>query len=817
VRLLAIAVAFSCICVVMGQSLSGTYKPPGSAGADWSINSHQTLIWSGTPYLPIGTVSDPDKKSLEAANAEGFSDVIVDLPTSSPGWQEAISTLESLHMHYLIRLSSLAPMAEGIAVDPSSYRISNPSGIEHINIPLPGASQALVVSALKRDGSMLKWAMEPVIQDRLICDFKVPGEDAVILIYPQEPSLGQPDYWEGLDAQRDSLLETLRSNRTGPGLRGFVNPLGQTITFRGARPTFVPQSHAFRSEFASFLENKYRNVVGVLRAWSMPSGMISSNETGDDKKSILNFDQVAKFVPMWSGSRGIGQVYDPEKKSMYTCDNGSSAIWKDIAACINMAEARRFERMVASIREIDNVPVVQEWSGWSAPYEGGAPSVEGVGMKSTGSTLSQLADTAARAASSDLRWSTPGWLPATDVDVTQDAAGKISGIAEDLTSMGARGIFFRTKSPLLIKEISATAKSRAGDVSASMVSPAPIYYPENATNPAQTQRLPGGYWWLPAPYDGDRLDYGDGFYAYRMATPKGTTLTIWSDSTRRVSLKMFSTKGITSSNLSGSDKDIKVTKQDIELTLSQSPLVISNIDEVPVPEPAYLQTLTEIFVLMAQAKAESRDLTQATMLITDAKLSYARNPGGSFLTMRRLLHDLDSFLGRFSWTELELSQETNFSEVVVAPGCSNNETIDLHPLVDSPSGFYANYEVPVRTTQDQEVWLAARIRPEDRPYVTLDVSGQKLSIQGSPIGLYGQGYGWYHLGTTKNALGIARFKLLVSGGTPDLSADAIMFAPTGFKPDGLIRPEIVIDPSNMPKKTRTRRKSRRGDPSDEGP
>jgi hypothetical protein len=772
-------------------------------------------MWDGTPYLPVGVVCDGTRASILATKAAGITDVVVDLPANSSGWQEAITTLEAQHMHYLIRISSLTPMVGGIAVDPASYRMSDVAPRSHIDIPMPGTSQALVVCAFKRDGTLLSHSKVPVKDGRLVYDVKTNELENVVLVYPTEESVEAPDYWEGLDTQRDRLLQTLKSNPTGPGLRGFVNPLGKTLQLPAQDLRFVPQSPGFQSEFATYLEIKYRNVVGALRAWSMPTGIISANETGQDKDSLVTFDDIAQFVPLWAGQRGIGDIYDPKRDRVYTCSMQHSAIWKDLADCISIAESRRYQRIVAAIRQIDDVPVVQEWSGWAVPYEGANPCVDGIGMKAKGSTPNVIANSAAKATSSVLRWPNPGWLPATDVDVdTAESKGKITGIVEDMTSLGARGIFFRVTSPDLLKEVGQTASSRAGDISASQGSPTPIFYPENATNPAQTQRLPGGYWWLPAPFDGDRIDFGAGFYGYRMATPTGTSITLWADTDRRVLLRFVAPKAVKVSALAGQNADVKVTKEGLEVSLTQIPIVLSSPNEIPVPQPAYDQTLAEILVLLERARATHHDFPDVIMMMSDAKASFERNPGGSFLTLRRLLHQLDSFMGRFTWAELESSSDTNFSEVSENHACSGNHAIDLHPLIDAPAGYYAIYVVPIHTDQDEDIWISAKISPEDRGSVTLDISGQHLSITEPPIGEYGSGYSWYHLGTTKHVIGTAQFKLLVASGKPELSADAILFCSPDFKPNGLTCPEISVDTTHKrPKPKRGRRGSKESEDS----
>ncbi|HWD38712.1 MAG TPA: hypothetical protein VG944_07675, partial [Fimbriimonas sp.] len=508
-----IAACFLAACLLaspsFGQKLDGKYDAGKDGGVAWQINNHGTLMWGGSPYLPVGVSVDPTPQSIAAAKAAGISDVIVDLPASDDGWDSTISALESSHLRYLIRIGSLGPMAKGIAVDPSSYRISDVKGPKHVELSLPDATEVLAVIAQKRDGAIQKWERVPVINGKLVYDAMAPqGIESVILFYPNTRSLAQPDYWEELDGHRDRLLGALRHHRPGPGLRGIVNPLGKTLTLPGPNIRFVPTSPAFRAEFALFLENKYRNVVNVLRAWSLGSQIVSNAQNGEDKDMTFSFDDVAKFVPLWSGTRGVAQFWDPGKNKLFSCDIRHSTFWKDLAQAVNLAENRRYQRIVDSIREVVDVPVVQEWSGWASPYEGTSPSVDGIGMKASGTSPSAIIATASKATSSLLRWKTEtstdlegmlhGWLPATDIDLGEgsSASSQLGGVLDDLTSLGARGIFIRTSDPAAMKAVAAEAGRRASDVGPSQYSPRAVFFPENATNPAEAQRLQGGFWWL---------------------------------------------------------------------------------------------------------------------------------------------------------------------------------------------------------------------------------------------------------------------------------------------------------------------------------
>jgi hypothetical protein len=391
-RLVLGAILLASASLALGQTTQGNYKPGGKgAGVDWEVNSHYTLLWDHVPYLPVGLNVDANPAAITAAKNQGFSDVMVDLPASEEGWQPAMDTLAQNGLKYVIRINSLTPMAHGIAVDPAAYRISELSVKRHLAIPMPDATEALVVIADSRDGSIESWSRVPITGGVLNFDAQPgPASASVVLVYPRTVSLQQPDYWEGMDDHRDKLLMSLKRHAPGLGLRGIVNPLGRCLTLPGQSLRFVPTSPAFKEEFSEFLDSRYRNVVSALRAWSLRSDVVSSTEVGESKDAYRSFSELASLVPLWSGTRGVADIWDPERNQVYSCDKSTSTIWKDYADAISAAEARRFSRMVSAIRELADVPVIQEWAGWAPPYETDQPTVDGIGMKSVGASPSGI-------------------------------------------------------------------------------------------------------------------------------------------------------------------------------------------------------------------------------------------------------------------------------------------------------------------------------------------------------------------------------------------------------------------------------------------
>jgi hypothetical protein len=796
-RVLVLSVLLALASASFGQATQGTYKSKNSQ-ATWQINSHSTLLWDGTPYIPIGLDVDGDPKDIATAKTAGFTDVLVDLPVSDDRWQPALDALASANLHYLIRINSLTPMAHGIAVDPASYRVSDLTTKKDLNIAIPDAAEALVVIADKRDGSIISFSKLPVTNGFL--KFQAdpgPAESAVVLIYPQTVSLEQPDYWEGLDDYRDQLLSSLKRHAPGPGLRGIVNPLGQNLSLPGKDLRFIPTSPAFKEEFAAFLDARYRNVVSALQAWSLRSDIVSATEVGESKDAYHTFAELTSLVPLWSGSRGVAYLWDTNRNQVYSCEKANSAIWKDYADAISDAETRRFLRIVSAIKDLANVPVIQEWADWAPPYETPQPTVDGIGMKAVGSSPNLILATAARSASSMLRWPTPGWLTATRIDLdTADAAPQVGGVLDDLFSLGARGVFVKTQNADVIKALSAEAARRRSDVSLATYSLQAIFYPENASNPAVTQRLPGGKWWLPCPADGNRIDYGDGYFGYRMDDRTGPKVVIWTNKPGRVLLHMKEGLKAAFQSCDGTPVLPKASKEGVEIDLGENPVVITGIDEIPVPDPAFQAASATIAALMADAKDKHISFQEEQMAITDAYKGFDRNPGGSFLEVRQLVHQIASEIGDFSWIEAERAIDNNFSEVLDTPACSGEAALALHASIDTDDAYYADYGFEVHSQTDQQVWLAAKIPPEQRPYVNIRLGSQTFPVSGEPIGLYANGYGWYKLGVTRLIQQDAKLRITVTGPSPDLAIDAIAITPLNFRPDGVEQPTptVVVKP-----------------------
>lgn len=781
VRITALGVVLLA-CAAQAQKSSGTYEPAKGQPVAWSINPAKTLIWGGAPYMPVGLRVDGQPASIQAAKAAGVQDLLVELPAAGTGWDDAIKALEGNSMRYLIEVSSLAPMAKGYAIEPQAYSVSGITDARKIEATIPGAASVLTILITKRDNNVERVTRRTLENGKLSIDVKPLNDlEHVLLIYPEMRSTEQPDLWEAMDEHRDTIVTSLKRAAPGPGFRGLVNPLGRTFTLARNEMRFVPSNPYFRYELRTYLEKKYRNVDVAQRAWSL-----SSN-------SFKTFDDLARLCPLWAGTKGIPQVWDPSSDILVQVDMKKSAIWKDLRDVVAAAGSRRYQRLTAAIRQATDVPVIQEWSGWAPAYEGESIAVDGIGARITGQSPTQQVESACRAASTIYRWKTPGWLIATEMEGSNEPQ-QLQAMIDDLGSLGVRGWFASTTSPDVMKAIAAIGVQKAGDVGLSTSASTAVFFPENAFNPATPQRLPGGNWWLPTPQGGNRVDLGTQFSGYRLSDGTNSFFAIWSNTGPvRVKLRTTKAKQMVFSSVDGSDVKPKNVKGGVEVNIGTVPLLISGVDDVPVPEPAVQETIARFAAMMKISEQRKIDFIEERYGFADSLAGLDVNPGGSFATMRQWYWRLGTQYASYSWIEAEYSKNHNFSEVLDRIGASSSRVLNLKTALEAyAQAYYADYQFLGRSEEELEVWIAAKIPAQVRQYVSITVGGQLLTIQGEGLSAYGDGYHWYRLGTTKVIPGTNKIRLAVDAPQgADLAVDTILLYPGSFRPNGIVPPDPI--------------------------
>ncbi|MCW5944084.1 MAG: hypothetical protein KIS66_17785 [Fimbriimonadaceae bacterium] len=742
---------------------------------EWSVDDRRTLVWGGHPYVPVGARIKGDPAEILVANQAGVKDVIVELPANGSGWAEAFATLEQAGMRYIVAIGSLAPMSQGFAVEPQSYRVAKLDPVRDFSVPLPGARFALAVVASARDGAVVNVQRVQPENDRLVFTARAAAFDSSLYLFPNTISLSLPSYWEGLDAHRDELLRSLASIKPGPGFRGLLNPMGRLMGMGSAAGPFVPDSDLFRLEFARYLEQKYRSPQTCMRAWSMSSA------------EITGFRHLARMVPLWRNQKGPRVFWDTGTDKTVPCEPRNSAFWSDVEQVVAEAETRRYARLVQAVQSVARVPVLQEWAGYASAYELKGSSLTGLGVAAGGDSPLALAQSAGAAVGTAFRWNGPCWIVGSNLTLPKrgDGALSVGDYVQELGSMGMRGWFFRTTDPKALAEIAQEANARAlGGIES--VQPKPLFYPLNAANPAHTMRLPNGWWWLPAPASGNRLDFGSSVQGYRYSEPGRSFTALWSaGESRRLRLRMANTKGVQVQAVDGSEPNPRIVKGGLEVTLTNAPLLVLGTEEVPVPDSAVEETVKAFDAFLALAERTRADMTEERFFFKDGVNAMERNPFGGYEVLRTQLQRASRRLSGYVWLEAENLRSTNFSEVRAEPSASARSALVLvSPLALDVDNFYVESGLNLAPSGELEVWVAARIEPKARKLVRFRVNDQTLRIVGDPVSEYGAGFAWYRFGETrlKDSQNTVRLEVEPAEGL-DLAVDLIALVRPGFRPN----------------------------------
>jgi len=766
-----------CFLAAGSISLATAQVHVAGNGSSWSLDPNGQMMWNGTPYQPVGLRVAGTPAAVEAASQSGAKDILIELPSDGPSWAPVIAAAEKHKLRYMITISSMAPICEGMAIEPETYRIPGIKEPKFIEFPLD-ADWALSALVFTRD-SAINQTHRSTMKSGFFSEQVDPkgAVENLLLIYPHTKQQRIPDFWSSFDGYRDQLLRHLVDAKVGPGFRGIVNPLGETMNFPQSGIKFVPTDVVFQTEMEAALAKKYASVSTAIKSWSV--------STAD----FETFKEMARMIPLWSENRGISQLWDPVRETFYPVETKRSTAWKDIQDVIRNSARRRYGRLVDAIQTIANVPVIQDWHGWTGPYSDADTKLAGLGVQMSTSKPLGLVEDLARAGVSSQRWTNPGWVIATRVQSNEEDFN-VSAAMKSASELGVKGWFIPQTAPKAgewLKDALATTAVGARFKATP--------YPEASNNPAYPQSLPNGSWWAPAPGDGNRVDFGSHYDGYIYQDGLNNFVAIWSkDVRRRVRMYVDDPKTVTAESTDGSDPQLKIVKKQVELTLGTLPTIIRGCETLPVPEDSLSEALDQWQGLKDNTSKGFTILSEDANMVQDAIQAFDRSPGPSYQQIRESLNRLNKQVAAFIWIEAESPKTHTFSEIDTTFGCSGNKTIRL--MSRMPSDLYemqATYQFMARVAGEHQVWLAAKIPPSDAKYLVVMVGDQVYRINGKPESLYCDGYGWYNLGTVqlqKNEPQTARIKA-VGAKQVDISIDSLVLSPETFRPNGPKVPNVL--------------------------
>lgn len=748
---------------------------------EWSVNGNNAILWEGKPYLPVGLRIDGTETAVKEATTSGVKDLLLEVPADGTGWAASFKACEDAGARYIISIKSPPPSRDAVVVDPAGYRLADIQRKTIIDMALPDASEAMLVLATVRDGS-IRWSKRvPILNGRLKETVDPQVElPHTLLIFPITRGADAPDFFEGLDEHRDRLLSSLRRNKPGPGFRGIVDPLGSHIQFPGPDTQFVPLSKLFQTELAAYLETKYATVATALQSWG-----VATND-------IKDLAHLSRLVPLWSETRGVEQIWDSSGDRLYGVDRRTSLAWKDIRTVLRSVAARRTKNLIENLNQEASCPVVMSWTGWTSPTSVADIPIDGLAFEPATNSISGLIDSASRPVSALMRRNKPGLAMAVGIRVTEGGP-KLSDIVAELESIGIRAWYIDSNDPAVRAEVGKLAAERVTDSSSSEWTITPLYYPESARDPAVPMRLTGGLWWLPAPAAGQRIVFGAGIEGYRDTSNPEPTLVIWStDVAKKVSFRVSDPKVVSVKTVEGQLLEFKVKKKDIEFELPTTPVVMKGSSEMPVPLSAFVETTDFITLLLGAFETKVNPGGNEQYQYADAVKAFDRTPGQSFTTLRAQLNRMLPRAAPFVWIACSRSPKHNFSEATPQPGsASENLLVVSNRFAPEGGVFYAEYPLTPRKPGSYEVWISARIPQSLRDKVRLRVGEKMFGPPEGPVSLYGDGLGWYKFATLDLPKAATVFRFECPGDSPvDLGLDVIHIALPGFRPKG---PRIPVE------------------------
>ncbi len=742
---------------------------------NWKVTPERAFQVDGAPYIPVGVHVEPTVEAIDAAAKAGIKDVLVELPLDLSTWRRVIPELESRGMRYLIGISSLAPAASVIAVEPKSYRVSGLSGKIDINVDIPGGTRAYGLLANEKNGGIVWQGTKPIENGKLHFEFDLRSDFAhVLVLYPEVRDQRMVDYWEGFDQYRDSLLVILKNAQLGTGYQGLVNPAGRMLTSFQVDDTLVPTSELFRLELETYLRQRYGTPDMVGSSWFMG---INQNQ------SLADF---AACVPLWQGGRGIEYVWNT-KMDRIAPSQRRDQIWNDIRTVVRSSAARRLNRLVDSIKEATKKPVMQEWNGWGGLYEDGNGSLDAITYRLSPSSTIDLMEQASRPMSSALRRAMPMAALATSIKLPtgEDRFDAARAIRQS-EMLGTRGWFFEAKTAEELADVAAAGEIYRDQSSIAQNGVLPVFFPEAATNPAVTSRLPGGHVWLPTPGSGERLDIGPTLEGYRYVNGGQTTYVFWSIAEKqRLKMRLASEVLPVMTALDGSNMEIKQKKNEIEMTVPTTPVIVEGSADIPVPIQSFEVTKVACSYLI-DTFGNLVDISGTEYVtLQKSNSSFDRFPLGSFLAIREQFKKLTVKSAPYNWIEAEEPQETNFSDVDEVSGASSGKVLVLNPKVKSLTPYIAQYTVRNKVGSNHSVWIAARMDDVARDALRISVGGVEMKIEPNPVSFYGAGFAWYRCGSLDLPDGQTQMWVRAQADRPiQCEIDTLMVAPGSFRPNG---------------------------------
>lgn len=802
----------------------------------WRIDGAHTLIWDGQPYIPVGGVfyskyisiaqteenRQADIAALETIKNAGITDLLLKSIgpatwTEPAAWQELMDYLDSAGFNYGIDLADgPKPSLSGYIIEPARYRMPDISKDTAFTFDMPDAVSALWMLCGASNGAVVASGGASVVDGKVKVAIKAQqDQNCVLLIYPKKEfsnsgQSGIEDIWGGFDEFRDRLFAFTSKIKFGKGFRFFVDPLTSKMDLEGERVWMLPDSSDFRLEFEAYLLKKYQNIGSLNAAWGLVGG------------NITTFQDAARMMPLWSGSRGVPELYDRAKGKRHKIDTPRSKVWDDICD-FRDSSVQNYLNTAADLlkKRVADVPVIYKASKMHRILANSRSRTgfDGLGVECYGRGQNLVIETAGPIYSLAEESARSMWFVVTGTMDTQSRLKSGMGYPgreamqadlDSLAEIGVKGVFINGLQALpeetwknhslvmapeqlgWLKEF----KDKFVDLKRAEFVPEVIYYPAEPVIGAETKRLGSGKWWLPSLRNGTGLQFGELYAGYVLPGQHGITL--------------FSRIGDTSATFplqqdqkpvllypKSADSIFTADKKKFTLKLNDTPVIIGGLDQRQVfPLEVVEAELAKLGPLVARAKAAGNRVPDSETAINRARTVLKNGlPAIAYDIAHTFVKQISVDLGTYAWVEGENTISHSFDRVVSTTQASNGGYLLLDTKLPPPMSRYtATYAVATTREGLHEVWIAATGVEAGKAAFSFTFDNEPWQTASSIITTPCiPGFQWVRIGSASLAKGLHSFHIRVDNPSTDgnyhLGIDAIVVSPSEFEPNGIIRPE----------------------------